>query len=173
MTFSLHSATVPAMLQVMRSVAGLLDKGEAWCRAKGLPDTALTQARLADDMWPFAHQIRSCWTHSAQAIEAAASGDATPDFSEPPHDFAGLRLRVADAIAVLESVQPDAVNGAIGRDVCFRVGDFQLDFVAEDYLMTFALPNFYFHATTAYAILRNQGVDVGKRDFLGAVKVKG
>ncbi|MBW8785878.1 MAG: DUF1993 domain-containing protein [Novosphingobium sp.] len=173
MPLSLYDATVPAFLQILPSISGLLDKGAAWCRERGVADTALTEARLAPDMWPFASQVRSCWAHSADAVDAVKSGEARPDFSEPPRDFAGLKARVEDAIARLKAVTPDELEAVESGDTYFQIGERRMDFRSVDYLLTFALPNFYFHATTAYAILRNQGLEIGKRDFLGGIKLKG
>jgi hypothetical protein len=91
--------------------------------------------------------------------------------SAPPTDFATLRGAVTDALALLEAVAPGEIDGAADRRVLFQFGGNKMEFVGEDYLLTFALPNFFFHATTAYAVLRNQGLAVGKRDFLGRTRV--
>lgn len=172
MAISLYSATVPTFLQILPTVSALCDKGAAWCRERGAEDAELTQARLADDMWPFATQVRSTWLHSADAIDGARKGEVSPDFSEPPATFAELKARVDEAIGRLEAVTPEAVDGLVGRDACFKIGERRLDFTAENYLLSFALPNFFFHATTAYAILRSRGVPIGKRDFLGGLRLK-
>lgn len=173
MTLSLYAATVPTFLQILPSIGALCDKGAAWCAGKGLPEAELLEARLADDMWPFATQIRAVWLHSAGAIEGVQKGETAPDFSAPPADFATLKAKIDEAVASLKAVRPEAVNGLVGKDTCFRIGERRMDFLAEDYLLTFALPNFFFHATTAYAILRSRGLDIGKRDFLGGLKLKG
>lgn len=170
---SLYAATVPGFLQILPSISALCDKGADWCSQQGLPDAELTQARLADDMWPFAAQIRSTWLHSADAIDAIRVGQISPDFSEPPTEFDGLKARVDDAIRRLEAVDPDQLDRMVGQDMQFVIGERSLDFTAEDYLLTFAVPNFYFHATTAYAILRARGLPIGKRDFLGQIRTKG
>jgi hypothetical protein len=173
MAISLYSATVPTFLQILPSVSALCDKGAEWCDEKGLDEAELVQARLAEDMWPFAMQVRSTWLHSADAIEGARKGETAPDFSEPPGTFAQLKARVDEAIGRLEAVTPEAVDGLVGRDTCFRIGERRMDFTAENYLLSFALPNFFFHATAAYAILRSRGLPLGKRDFLGGLRLKG
>jgi hypothetical protein len=173
MAISLYSATVPTFLQILPSVSALCDKGAQWCEEKGLDESELVQARLAEDMWPFAMQVRSTWLHSADAIEGARKGETAPDFSEPPGTFAQLKARVEEAIGRLEAVTPEAVDGLVGRDTCFRIGERRMDFTAENYLLSFALPNFFFHATAAYAILRSRGLPLGKRDFLGGLRLKG
>jgi hypothetical protein len=171
-TVSLYSATVPGYLQVLDSVAGLLVKAKAHCAAKGLPDEALTEARLADDMWPFKNQIRSCRQHSIGAIEAVLTGEFRPDFSEPPTSFDALSDGIADAIAKLKAVSSKDVDAHAEGDASFVLGDRRMDFTAQDYIFTFAMPNFYFHSATAYGILRNQGLEIGKRDYLGQIRLK-
>lgn len=173
MTLSLYAATVPTFLQILPSLGTLCDKGAAWCAEQGVPEAELVQARLAEDMWPFAMQVRAAWLHSAGAIEGVGKGETSPDFSDPPADFATLKAGVDRAVASLEATSPETVNALVGKDTCFRIGERRMDFLVEDYLLTFALPNFFFHATTAYAILRSRGLDIGKRDFLGGLKLKG
>lgn len=172
MALSLYTATVPTFLQILPSVGALCDKGAAWCAQNGLPDAELLQARLAQDMWPFAAQVRAAWHHSAGAIEGVQQGETGPDLSAPPTSFAALKQGIEQAIERLSAVSPETIDALAGQDTCFRFGERRLDFVVEDYLLTFALPNFFFHATTAYAILRSRGLDVGKRDFLGGLRLK-
>lgn len=173
MSVSLYSATVPLFLQILPQVGKLLDKAEAHCSENGLAPETILNARLAEDMWPFSAQVRSCWAHSADAIDGALSGERVPDFSEIPPEFAPLRQGIASAIARLEAVTPDQVNGAEGNDVSLKIRDRSLDFTATDFLLHFALPNFYFHSSMAYAILRNRGFAIGKGDYLGGLRLKG
>ena len=173
MSVSLYSATVPLFLQILPQTAALIDKAEAHCAGKGLAPDELLGARLAGDMWPLSGQFRACWSHSIDAIDSALTGERHPDFSELPDDFAFFRTRIADAIARLEKVKPADVDAAEGRDVCFVVRDMRMEFTGLDYLLHFALPNFYFHSSMAYAILRNRGFEIGKRDYLGQLRLKG
>jgi uncharacterized protein len=173
MAVSLYSATVPTFLQILPAVSALCDKGAAWCEERGIAETELTGARLADDMWPFASQVRSVWFHSADAIDAAKKGESSPNFSDPPESFAGLKARVDDAALRLRALEPREVDALVGQDMCFSIGERRMEFTAEGYLLSFALPNFFFHATTAYAILRHRGLPIGKRDFLGGLRLKG
>jgi hypothetical protein len=173
MPISLYDATVPLYLQVLPAIGGLIDKAEAHCREAGLPDSALSEASLAPDMWHFARQVQIACMHSAAAVEGALSGKLTPDFTPPATDFASLRARVADAIARLKTITPAQLEAVIGRDTVFAMGETRrFDFTAEDFLLSFALPNFTFHATTAYAILRMKGLPIGKGDFLGKIRMK-
>jgi hypothetical protein len=173
MSFSLHTASVGAYLQILPSVAGLIDKAEAHCAANGLAPEALTEASLAPDMWNFAKQVTTVEHHSAGAVKALRVGVFGPDLEPAPLDFATLRSRIGAAIAFLQSVEPAEIDGLVGRDMRFEFRDRRMDFLAEDFILSFNLPNFYFHATAAYAVLRNQGLPVGKMDFLGRPRLKG
>jgi uncharacterized protein len=172
MAITLYSATVPTFLQVLGSVSSLLDTAAAWCSENGLPESELIGARLADDMWPFSWQVRAAWAHSADAVDGVFQGEYTPDFSEPPQTFAGLKENVEGAIARLGTVNPAQLDALEGNDACFRFGERRMDFTAEDYLLSFAQPNFFFHATCAYAILRAKGLPLGKKDFIGGLRMK-
>ena len=172
MSFTLHSATVPTFQQILGAVAGLIDKAEAHCRAQALPAEELLQARLAPDMFTFAHQIKATVAHSAGAIEAVRKGVYTPDLSPPLDTFAALRQQIEGGIAVLAKVTPAELEARLARDTRFEFKDTVMPFTSADFLFSFALPNFFFHATTAYDILRWKGVQIGKRDFLGRLRLK-
>ncbi|HEY0269363.1 MAG TPA: DUF1993 domain-containing protein [Sphingomonas sp.] len=172
MTFSLHAATVPGYRQMLGSLAGLLDKAESWCGERGIAPANIIGARLAADMHPFSYQVKSAVVHSVGAIAGARQGSFSPDTSPPPETFAALKARVAAALATLAAIEPGTVDGLIGKDVRFSIGERGIDFTAEDFLLSFSQPNFYFHVTTAYAILRANGLPIGKRDYLGAWRKK-
>ena len=172
MTVSLDTAFVATCLQQLRSLSALLDRAEAHCRDKGLDPQALMQARLAPDMWHFAKQVFETGHHSARAIEAVRSGLARPELHEVPTDLASLRAAVAASIATLEAVAPGELDAVAGGDVRFEIGPRHLDFTVADFLLSFSLPNFFFHAGMAYAILRNQDVEIGKLNFLGSIRIK-
>jgi len=173
MAFTLYAATIPSYIQILGSVARIIDKAEAYCAENDVSPETLIQARLADDMLPFAYQVKSTAVHSIGAIEGVRKGLFGPDQSTPPATFDGLRERTEQAIAALEAIDPAEVESFIGRDMRFEFGDNRIDFLAEDFLLSFSQPNFYFHATTAYDILRMKGVQLGKRDFNGRVRKKG
>jgi len=172
MTFSLYAATIPSFQQILRAVDGLLDKAEAFSAEKGTAPEDIIQARFAEDMLPFAYQVKSTAVHSLGAIEGVRRGVFSPDTTPPPQTFAALKARIAAALAALEAIQPAEVDGFVGRDMRFASGNRQLDFTAENFLLSFSQPNFYFHASTAYDILRWKGVGIGKRDFTGKLRVK-
>jgi hypothetical protein len=172
MAFSLYSATVPGYRQILEAVGGLLVKAEAFCKEQGIAPAELIQARLAPDMFPFAYQIKSAAVHSAGAIEGVRKGVFSPDMSPPPESFAMLSARIADALAALAAVSPAEVDALVGRDMRFEFGERRMEFTAENFLLSFSQPNFYFHAATAYDILRWKGVAIGKRDFMGKPRLK-
>ncbi|MFA5962773.1 MAG: DUF1993 domain-containing protein [Sphingomonas sp.] len=173
MAFSLYAAIIPSNLQILEAVAGLLDKAEAFCSETGAPPEELIQARLAEDMLPFAYQVKSTAVHSLGAIEGVRAGVFSPDRSAFPLDFPGLRAAITGARDALATIEPAEVDGFVGRDMRFSFGERHMDFCAEEFLLSFSQPNFYFHATTAYDILRWKGVSLAKRDFMGRPRFKG
>jgi len=173
MPVSLHAATVGHYLQIIPAMIALVDKAEAHCNDSGGDAATLVGCRLAEDMWPLAKQITMIRHMSAGAIEGVRKGEFSPDLSAPPQDFADLRKSLTDALALCEAVTPEELEGMMGRDMCFKFGDFRLDFTVEDFLLTFSVPNFYFHATTTYDLLRAQGLKIGKLDFMGKARKKG
>jgi hypothetical protein len=167
MTISLHAATVPSMLQLLGAARGWIAKAEA----SGLPEEEVVSACLISDMLPFAYQLKSMAVHSLGAFEAVRRGVFSPDVSEPPADYEALRARTGEAIAYLEALTVDEVEALRGGAMRFEVGSKRLPFRVDDFLLSFSQPNFYFHAATAYGILRAKGIKVGKIDYLGALRV--
>lgn len=172
MAFSLYAATIPSYLQILGSLSGLLTTAEAFCTEKGLAHTDILQARLAPDMLPFAYQVKSTAVHSLGAIEGVRRGTFSPDMTPPPETFPALHARIAETLSALEKIEPTEINSFVGRDMRFVRGEHQLEFTAENFLLSFSQPNFYFHAATTYDILRWKGVRIGKRDFTGKLRVK-
>ena len=172
MALSLYDATVANYLQILGGVSGVLDRGLAHFQENNIDPESIVEARLAPDMLPFRFQIISVAQHSRGAIEGVQQGVFKPPAFKTPYDYAGLQGLVAETQKALSALTPEAVNGLAGRDVMFHLGERQLPFTAEGFLMSFSLPNFYFHATTAYDILRTNGVPLGKRDFMGRLKMK-
>ena len=170
MAFSLYAATVPSYRQILEAVAGLLGKAEAFCTEKGMAPQDIIHARLADDMQPFAYQVKSTVVHSLGAIEGVRRGVFSPDTTPPPETFAALKARIVETLAALEAVEAAEVDSFVGRDMRFSFGERHVDFTAENFLLSFSQPNFYFHAATTYDILRWKGVPIGKRDFMGKTR---
>ncbi len=173
MGFSLYDATVANYLQTLGAIGGFLEKSLTHFREKGIDPAEIVEARLAPDMLPFRFQIVSVAHHSRGAMEAARNGMFVPPAGKPDLDYAALQALVTEARNELSALTPEIVNALAGRDVTFKVGDRALPFTAEGFLMSFSLPNFFFHATTAYDVLRHKGAPLGKRDFLGKLKLKG
>jgi len=172
MTLSLYTVTVPAFRQTIDAVAKVLAKGEAFAAERGIDPATLVAARLAPDMLPLGYQVKSVAAHSVGALAGVKAGEFTPDRSAPPTDFAGLHAVLANAAATLAAMSAPDVDALAGGDMAFVFGEHRMPYLAEDFLLSFSLPNFYFHAATAYDILRAQGVPLGKRDYLGRPRIK-
>ena len=172
MSVSLYELSVPTYLQTLGAVSGFLDKGLAYCRECNVQPGEVVEQRLFEDMAPFSFQIRSVAHHSAGAMEALKSGVFNPPGRSEPLDNAGLQKLVADTRTKLEALKPDEVNALEGKDVAFVFGETKIPFTAESFVLSFSLPNFHFHATTAYDILRSRGVPIGKRDYMGRLRIK-
>jgi uncharacterized protein len=171
MAFSLYEATVPSYRQILTAVGGLLGKAESYCAEQKLGAEEIIQARLAPDMLPFAYQVKATAVHSLGAIEGVRKGVFSPDMTPPPQTFAALKAHIVDTLAALETIEPLEINAFLGRGMRFAFGERQMNFTAENFLLSFSQPNFYFHATTAYDILRWKGLPLSKRDFAGRVRI--
>ena len=172
MTISLYDATVTNYLQTVGAVSGFLDRGLAHAVDSGVNPNDLVEARLFENMLPLKFQIWSVAHHSVGAIEGVRNGTFGAPADMPALDYAGLQRIATDALAALKKYTPEDVNALSGKDVTFQIRDFKMPFTSEGFLMSFSLPNFHFHATTAYDILRTKGVPLGKRDYLGALRMK-
>lgn len=172
MPFTLYDAVVPSNLQILGAVDALLDKAEAFCAQQGRTESDLIDARLAVDMLPFGYQVKSCAAHSVGGIEGVKAGSYSPDMAPWPTDFASLHSALRGAIASLNEIDREAFDTLAENDTQFVFGETRLPFTGANFLLSFSQPNFYFHATTAYAILRAQGMKLGKRDFMGMPRTK-
>ena len=172
MGIPLYDLSVASYLQVLGGVAGFLEKGLKHCTENNIDPNGIVETRIHADMFPFQFQVNSVAHHSLGAIEAVKKGLFLPPSPAPSQDYRALQKVVADAIDGLKKLTPAEVNALEGRDVIFQLRDFKLPFTAEGFIMSFSLPNFHFHATTAYDILRMKGVPLGKRDYMGAMRMK-
>lgn len=171
MAISLYDISVASYLQVLGAVTGVLEKGAAHCAATSIDTSEVVDTCLYPDMLPFHFQIVSVAHHSLGSIKGLESGEFRPPTDGPTHDYAGLQKLIADTQAQLQAYDPETVNQWEGRDVVFRLGTHELPFKAEHFVLSFSHPNLYFHATTAYDILRMKGTPIGKRDFLGQMRM--
>jgi len=167
MTISMHAASVPLFRQQFKALLGWLDRAEAHAAARKFDADNYLQLRLAPDMLPFASQIRIA-SDGAKACVARLAGVDAPKFEDNETTLAALRERVHKTLAYLESVPADAVDGSEGRDIVIpmRPPREAVQMQGLFYLQHWALPNFYFHITMAYALLRQAGVELGKGDYL-------
>ncbi len=164
---SFYDATVPAYLQILGSLSGLLDKAEAYCRTKNIQPDVILSARLYPDMLAFARQIQLACDFAAKGC-ARLTGSAVPSTPDTEKTFDELRARIAKTTDYVKSFKPAQFEGAEARDVTFPAGpNTELTLKGQQFLSGFSLPNFYFHAAIAHGILRHNGVEIGKRDFLG------
>ena len=171
MSISFYEASVGAYGQVLDSVAAIMDKGAAFAAENDLALPEIVETRLRDDMMPFHFQIVSVCHHSWGALQAMRSGQFAPPSFEIDKDYAELQALVSEAKAGVASVSESEAEALAGKTLVFNLGKRELPFTNPNFLLSFSLPNFYFHATTTYDILRMLGVPLGKMDFLGAIKV--
>ncbi len=167
MTFSMYSASVPVFKQILTSLSAILDKAEAHAEAKKIDPSALLQARLFPDMFALTRQVQVA-ADFAKGASARLAGVAVPSYEDNEQSFAELRARLAKTIDFIGSLPREAIEASADRDITTGSGDKARHFKGNVYLMHYAMAHFYFHATTAYDILRHNGVDVGKKDFIGS-----
>lgn len=167
----LHAASVGVFAWMLRNLAGCLDKAEAWAKERKFDPDVLFAARLAPDMLTLTGQIHLA-TAFAKNGACRLAQKTPPDFGDLQPTLAAARARIAETLAILDGVKPADCEGAWTRELTVRIGpDREMTMTGADYLQRFVLTNFYFHLTTAYAILRHNGVPLGKTDFLGAPPV--
>ncbi len=167
MTISMYEASVPVLRRALTALSGVLDKGAAFAEAKKINPAVLLQSRLAPDMHPLLRQVQMVSDQAKGGI-ARLADVAVPKYVDDETTFPQLHERLSRTLDFVGSFQPRQIDGSEGREVTLpgRTGD--INFNGQDYLLGFVLPNVLFHCTTAYLILRHNGVDLGKRDFLGA-----
>jgi len=165
MTF--YDATVPAFLQILGSLGGLLDKADAHCKNKNINPEILLGARLYPDMLPLTRQIQIACDFAMKSC-ARLTGSEVPATPDTEKSFAELKARLAKAADYVKAFKPAQFDGAETREVTFPAGpNNTMTLKGQQFLSNYAFPNFYFHAATAHGILRHNGVEIGKRDFLG------
>jgi uncharacterized protein len=165
MTF--YDASVPAFLQILGSLSGILGKAEAHCTAKNIPPDVLLGARLYPDMLPLSRQVQMACDFATKTC-ARLTQNEVPSTPDTEKSFDELKARLGKAADYVKAFKPTQFDGADARDVSFPAGpNNTMTLKGQQYLSHFALPNFYFHAATAHDILRHNGVGIGKRDFLG------
>jgi hypothetical protein len=162
----MYQASTPRFANILRNLSTLLDKAEAHCAAKKIDAAAITTYRLFPDMFPFTRQVQiAC--DSAKGAVARLAGVDIPKHEDTEQTFADLKARIAKTIDFLESVPAAKVDGTEDKEIVLQMRAGERRFKGMQYLLGHAYPNFYFHVTTAYNILRHKGVEIGKADFIG------
>ena len=172
MATSLYDLSVASYRQTVGAVAGFLERTAQHCAQTGCDPDDFVGARLFEDMAPFHFQIECVYHHSVWALEAVKSGLFAPPALVGPIPFADLQAMIAQTEMALKAFTPDEVNSWAGKDLDFQIGPRRLAFTAENFFLSFSLPNFHFPAVTADAILRTKGVPLGKRDYEGQLRTK-
>ena len=166
MTLSMYQASVPRFANMLGNLSSILDKAQAHVEAKKLDASTLTTYRLFPDMLPFTRQVQiACDT--AKGAVARLAGVENPSHEDNEKTIAELQARIAKTLAFIQSVSPAQIDGSEDRDIVVRRGETETHYKGMQFLLGSALPNLYFHVTTAYNILRHNGVEIGKRDYLG------
>jgi len=166
MALSFYDISVPVFLRGLGQLSHLLDKGLAHAQASGIDPAVLVNARLAPDMYPLSGQIQSA-SDASKLGTARIAGLTAPSFPDTETTYPELQARVAKTVDYLQSVDRASIDGFEDRPVTMKARGNELSFTAQRYLLQFALPNFFFHVTTAYDVLRHSGVPLGKMDYLG------
>jgi hypothetical protein len=168
MAISMHQASAPRFVNMLKNLAAILDKAEAHAEAKKIDPLVLTSARLYPDMFALARQVQVA-TDTAKGAMARLAGAEVPKYEDTEKTVAELKARIDKTIAFIESFKPAQIDGTEDKDLTIKIGPREMQWKGMQYLLGFALPNFYFHAATAYDILRHNGVELAKRDFIGNV----
>lgn len=165
MSITMYEIAVPSFRKHLEALDAILDKAVAYADAKGIEPETLLTARLYPDMYTFKKQVTSACDFAKLSAARLANLTAPVD-EDTETTFAELKTRIAKALAVLEQAQPEPMEAAADQPFTIKAGPRELHFTGREYLLHFALPNFYFHCATAYGILRHNGLDIGKRDFM-------
>ncbi len=166
MSISMYQASVPTLIQALKALSGVLDKGAKHAEAKGIDPAVLLGSRLYPDMFPLTRQVQIA-SDNAKGPSARLAGMEPPKFDDNEASFADLQARITKTIDFLQTLKPAQIDGSEDRQIVLQMRAGPLEFKGQAYLLHFAMPNFYFHCATVYAILRHTGVEVGKKDFLG------
>lgn len=170
MSISLYQASVPVFLRAFENLSAILEKGVEHANSAGLDPSALTEGRLFENMYPLPGQIQRA-SDTAKGFVARVAGIEIPKYEDNEKTFADMQARIQKTVAFIKSVKPEQIDGGIDREVSIFSGSRgEMKFKGQDYLLNYALPNFFFHIVTAYDILRHKGVPLTKKNYLGSMK---
>jgi hypothetical protein len=167
MSLTVYQASVPGILQTLNALLGILTKAQAHCEARKIDPIVMINQRLFPDMHPFARQSQIT-TDQAKGLMARMTGREVPAWPDTETSFDQLKARVQKALDYIQSFKPEDLDGTETRQVTLTMGGNDMTFPGAVYAFNIVMPNFYFHATAAYSILRHSGVEIGKRDFMNA-----
>jgi hypothetical protein len=165
MTISMYKVSVPIFVQFLTGQSNCIDKALAHIEAKQLDPSFLFNMRFYPDMYPYSRQVQQATTHAMRCCSALA-GVEMPNMPNTEADFAALKVRVNNVIDYVKGFKPDQIDGTEDKDITLKLGNNERKFTGQALLLNFILPNFYFHCTTAYDLLRHCGIELGKRDFM-------
>ena len=168
MSLSMYQASVPAFVQMLNNLSAILDKADPYAKNRKIDPEVLINYRLAADMLPFIRQVQIA-ANLAKGAVAWLAGVEVPKHDDTEKTFADLKARLDKTVMFVQSVQPNDIEGSEDREINLTLGEHTMSFKGQPYLVHFVMPNFYFHCTAAYNILRHCGVELGKRDFIGAI----
>jgi hypothetical protein len=168
MSISMYHASAPRFANTLKNLSAILDKAAAHCEAKKIDPAVLLQSRLYPDMFPLLRQVQIA-SDNAKGAVARLAGVDVPKYEDTEETIADLKQRLAKTIDFVGSFKPAQIDGSEEKDIHLKLGKMEVTWKGMQYLLGFAWPNFYFHAVTAYDILRHNGVEIGKRDFIGNV----
>lgn len=168
MSLSMYQASVPAFLQMLNNLTAFFEKADAFATERKVEEGVLLNWRLAPDMFALTRQVQIA-ADFAKGTTARLAGAAVPSYADEEKSFAEIKQRIAKTVTFVQGFKPADIDGSEDRDITLAIGGQEMRFKGLPYLVHFSLPNFYFHATTAYDILRACGVPLGKRDFIGTI----
>lgn len=166
MSLTMYQVSIPSFLRMLGNISKILDKAVSHAEAKKIDPAVFVNARLAPDMYPLSRQIQIA-TDIVKGCAARLAGIDVPSFEDNETTFVELQARIAKTVAFLQSVSPEQVDGSEERKITLKFGSREANFVGLAYLFDFVYPNFHFHLTTTYDILRHNGVEIGKMDYIG------
>ena len=167
MSLTMYQASIPAFVRMLDNLSTILNKAAAHAEAKKIAPAIFINARLAPDMFPLSRQVQIA-TDIVKGCAARLAGIEVPSYEDNEATFEELQARVAKTIAFLQSISAEQIDGSEERDITVKFGSREFKFLGQAYLVDFVIPNFHFHLTSTYAILRHNGVDIGKMDYIGS-----
>lgn len=167
MFLSMYQASIPVFIRQLTNLSAILKKAEAHAQAKKIDLDVFVNARLAPDMFPLSRQIQIA-TDGVKGCAARLAGTEVPSYPDTEKTFPELQARIAKTIEFVKTFSANQINGSEERKIILKLRDRETSFLGQPYLLNFVLPNFYFHICMAYAVLRHNGVDIGKMDYLGS-----